>query len=83
MIFKHEAVIKKLTNAATGSIFKGIRINDLLNIYIPIPDKETMDKISENIKCILELQRNIYSNAKELSDISDLILPLIMRGQIK
>ncbi|MDD2625602.1 MAG: N-6 DNA methylase, partial [Bacilli bacterium] len=83
MIFKHEAVIKKLTNAATGSIFKGIRINDLLNIYIPIPDKETMDKISENIKCILELQRNIYSNAKELSDISDLILPLIMSGQVK
>ena len=83
MMFKHPVIIKKLTNNSTGSIFKGIRQDDLLNIYIPIPDKNTMETISTELDKMIKVKRNINSINTELNKSKELLLPLLMSGQIK
>ena len=82
LMFKHPAVIKKLTNKSTGSIFKGIRQDDLLNVYIPIPDKVTMEEISKELRKMIKLKRSISELNKELNKSKEFILPLLMNGQV-
>ena len=82
LMFKHPAVIKKLTNKSTGSIFKGIRQDDLLNVYIPIPDKVTMEEISKELRKMIKLKRSISELNKELNKAKEFILPLLMNGQV-
>ena len=83
LMFKHPAIVKKLTNKSTGSIFKGIRQDDILKLYIPIPDKNTMNSISQELRKMIKLKRNINEINKQLDKSKDLIIPLMMNGQIK
>ena len=82
MMFKHPAIVKKLTNKSTWSIFKGIRQDDLLNVYIPIPDKKTMEKLSVELSKMIKLKRSINNMNRELDKAKEFIMPLIMNGQV-
>lgn len=83
LMFKHPAIVKKLTNKSTGSIFKGIRQDDILKMYIPVPDKKTMKLISIELGKMIKLKRNINEINRQLDKSKDLIIPLLMNGQLK
>lgn len=76
-----EAFVKRATSNSTGSIFKGIRINTLLDTPIIIPKKNIADAFSDNTK---KLSRVSHVNAMEtarLTELRDWLLPMLMNGQ--
>ncbi len=56
MYFMGDSFIKGATSSSTGSIFKGIRINTLLDLIAVVPDKKVIDAFSVEIKNLLRLK---------------------------
>lgn len=81
MFFMSDAFIKGATSSSTGSIFKGIRINTLLNIVAVIPPKDVIDAFTAEIKTMLELKEQTNNESGELVKLRDWLLPMLMNGQ--
>ncbi|TQF47778.1 hypothetical protein A9304_02615 [Mycoplasmopsis bovis] len=65
-----------------GATQQAINIDDLSNIEITIPDKETLNKYHSLTKPLfLKITENIIENRK-LSSLKEILLPLLMNGQV-
>ena len=56
MYFISDTFIKAATSSSTGSIFKGIRINTLLDIAAVIPPKDIVTAFTTQVKTLLALK---------------------------
>lgn len=81
MYFMSDTFIKGATSSSTGSIFKGIRINTLLDIVAVIPPKDVIDTFTDKIKTMLELKEQKNTENRELTKLRDWLLPMLMNGQ--
>ena len=82
MYLKSNQFVKLASSSSTGSIFKGIRINTLMDTPTIIPTKN----ISEQFKCKLskllsKLNQSNEENSR-LAELRDWLLPMLMNGQV-
>ena len=81
LFFQSDSFIRKATNTSTGSIFKGIRINTLLDTQMIIPNLQVCRNFTDAIKPLLvEINNNSAETAK-LTALRDWLLPMMMNGQ--
>lgn len=83
MYFMGDIFIKGATSSSAGSIFKGIRINTLLDMYAVLPPKNIICAFSDNIEKIFQLHHSIDAENHELSALRDWLLPMLMNGQAR
>ncbi len=83
MYFMSDTFIKSATSSSTGSIFKGIRINTLLDIITIFPKKNIIDIFSKKVQKILALKEQKAIENQELTKLRDWLLPMLMNGQAK
>lgn len=76
-----EAFIKKSTACSTGSVFKGIRINTLLDSRMILPPMQIVEKFSKRTKLLLSLQNKLNKEIQALTELRDWLLPMLMNGQ--
>lgn len=81
MYFMSDTFIKAATSSSTGSIFKGIRINTLLDIAAVIPPKDIVAAFTTQVKTILALKEQKGTENRELTKLCDWLLPMLMNGQ--
>ncbi len=74
--------VKKMTQKATGSIFKGIRIDDIEKIELVLPEKNIIDLYTEKVKSIINKQVILQEENLKLTAMRDKLLPLLMNGQV-
>lgn len=81
MYFMSDTFIKAATSSSTGSIFKGIRINTLLDIAAVIPPKDIVTAFTTQVKTLLALKEQKGTENRELTKLCDWLLPMLMDGQ--
>lgn len=82
-LLRESYYVKKMTQKATGSIFKGIRINDIEKIEILLPPKDIINAFSKKTLPIFNYQLTIQKEIQKLTDLRDRLLPLLMNGQVE
>ena len=82
-ILRDTYYVKKMTQKATGSIFKGIRINDIEKIEILLPPKELILAYNKKVNSIFNKQHLIEKENLRLITLRDRLLPLLMNGQVE
>ena len=82
MFLKSEDFVQRATSSSAGSIFKGIRINTLLDSYMVLPPKKIVDQFSQSISSHLLLQNRLNKEISYLQNLRDWLLPLLMNGQV-
>ncbi len=82
-LLRESYYVKKMTQKATGSIFKGIRINDIEKIEILLPPKDIINAFSKKTLPIFNYQLTIQKEIQKLTDLRDPLLPLLMNGQVE
>lgn len=78
---KSDYFVRKSTNSSTGSIFKGIRINTILDSRIVLPEKKVIDDFSKQVSPLLKMSDTIQTENEKLSSLREWLLPLLMNGQ--
>ena len=81
MHLQSEAFIKEATACSTGSIFKGIRINSLMDSKIVIPPMHILERFSQEVQPIIAMQHKLNTENQNLILLRDWLLPLLMNGQ--
>ena len=81
LYFMSGAFIKHATSSSTGSIFKGIRINTLLETELCVPPLSVILKFEERLASIFPLKSKNYEEIQRLSNLRDWLLPMLMNGQ--
>ena len=81
LYFMSDAFIKHATSSSTGSIFKGIRINTLLETELCVPPLSVILKFEERLASIFPLKPKNYEEIQRLSNLRDWLLPMLMNGQ--
>ena len=81
MHLQSEAFIKEATACSTGSIFKGIRINSLLDSKIVIPPMHILKQFSQEVQPIFAMQNKLNAENQNLIQLRDWLLPMLMNGQ--
>ena len=81
LFFKSDSFIQKATNTSTGSIFKGIRINTLLDTQMIIPNAKVCMNFSSVIKPLFAEINNNFAETTKLTALRDWLLPMLMNGQ--
>ena len=81
LYFMSDAFIKHATSSSTGSIFKGIRINTLLETELCVPPLSVILKFEERLASIFPLKSKNYEEIRRLSNLRDWLLPMLMNGQ--
>lgn len=81
MHLQSETFIKEATACSTGSIFKGIRINSLLDSKIVIPPMHILKRFSQEVQPIFAMQNKLNAENQELIQLRDWLLPMLMNGQ--
>lgn len=76
-----EHFVHGATNQSTGSIFKGIRINDLLDTDVILPDRRTLEGYSIKARMILNAQHATSKESIVLQELRDWLHPMLMSGQ--
>lgn len=82
LFFKSDSFIRKSTNSSTGSIFKGIRINTLLDTEMIIPDLQICKRFTSIVKPFFQDINNYSSENDTLTSLRDFLLPMLMNGQV-
>ena len=83
LTLKSDQFIAGSTNSSTGSIFKGIRINTLLDMTTLIPSINSLNAFSDQVSSILHKQESLFSENEQLTHIRDWLLPMLMNGQAR
>ena len=81
-LMQSEQIYKQMLKLATGSNQKNLSPIELLKIQIPYNQKA----IEKFIKIIKPIYENLIINQvanKELSNLRDWLLPMLMNGQVK
>ena len=81
LFLQSDSFIRKATNTSTGSIFKGIRINTLLDTQMIIPDLQVCKGFTDVIKPLLAEINNNSNETARLTALRDWLLPMLMNGQ--
>ena len=81
MNLQSEAFVKRATACSTGSIFKGIRINSLMDSKIILPPLSVTKEFSKEIKPLFALQKKLDRETHTLIQLRDWLLPVLMNGQ--
>lgn len=81
LYFMSDAFIKQATSSSTGSIFKGIRINTLLETELCVPPLSVILKFEERLASTFPLKSKNYEEIQRLSHLRDWLLPMLMNGQ--
>ena len=81
MNLQSEAFVKRATACSTGSIFKGIRINSLMDSEIILPPLSVTKEFSKEIKPLFALQKELDRETHTLIQLRDWLLPMLMNGQ--
>lgn len=81
LYFMSDAFIKQATSNSTGSIFKGIRINTLLETELCVPPLSVILKFEERLASTFPLKSKNYEEIQRLSNLRDWLLPMLMNGQ--
>lgn len=81
MHLQSEAFVKESTACSTGSVFKGIRINTLLDSRMLLPPMQVVEKFSQQAKPLLFLQYKLNKETQALTQLRDWLLPMLMNGQ--
>lgn len=82
LFFQSDSFIQKATYTSTGSIFKGIRINTLLDTTMIIPELQVCKRFSNAIKPLLAEINNNSAETARLTSLRDWLLPMLMNGQV-
>lgn len=83
MTFMGETFIKTATNSSTGSVFKGIRINDLLNMKTIIPALPVLRSFDKQMNPMFTMKSKCSNEILELASLRNFLLPMLMNGQVK
>lgn len=83
MYFMGDMFIKSATSSSTGSIFKGIRINTLLDLNAILPSKNIVDLFSKQVQKLLALKEQKVKENLEIVKLRDWLLPMLMNGQAR
>lgn len=81
MYLQSEAFVKESTACSTGSVFKGIRINTLLDSRMLLPPMKVVEKFSQQTKPLFSLQYKLNKEIQALTQLRDWLLPMLMNGQ--
>ena len=81
MHLQSETFVKESTACSTGSVFKGIRINTLLDSRMLLPPMQVVDKFSQQTKPLFSLQYKLNKEIQALTQLRDWLLPMLMNGQ--
>lgn len=81
MHLQSESFVKESTACSTGSIFKGIRINSLLDSKIIIPPMEIIEGFSKEVRPLFAMQSRLNKETHSLIQLRDWLLPMLMNGQ--
>ena len=81
LTLKSDQFIAGSTNSSTGSIFKGIRINTLMDMSTFIPPINILNAFSTQVSLILHKQESLFNENEQLTHIRDWLLPMLMNGQ--
>ena len=81
MHLQSETFVKESTACSTGSVFKGIRINTLLDSRMLLPPMQVVDKFSQQTKPFFSLQYKLNKEIQALTQLRDWLLPMLMNGQ--
>jgi len=71
------------SNVSTGSIHKGIRHSDLKNFRFVYPCKTLIDQFTAAISPMLQRLSVIDEENRQLSELRDCILPILITGQVR
>ncbi|WP_276780330.1 restriction endonuclease subunit S [Treponema succinifaciens] len=82
-ILKDSYYVNKMSQIATGSIFKGIRINDLEKLPVLLPSESLIDLFTQKTISIFNYQLSIEQESAKLTALRDKLLPLLMNGQVE
>lgn len=82
-ILKDSYYINKMSQTATGSIFKGIRINDLEKLLVLLPSRSLINLFTQKTIPIFNYQLSIEQESAKLIALRDNLLPLLMNGQVE
>lgn len=81
MHLQSEAFVKESTACSTGSIFKGIRINSLMDSKIIVPPLQVIEDFSKEVRPLFALQNKLNKETHALTQLRDWLLPMLMNGQ--
>lgn len=81
MHLQSEAFVKESTACSTGSIFKGIRINSLMDSTIIVPPMQVIESFSKEVRQLFALQNKLNKETHALTQLRDWLLPMLMNGQ--
>ena len=73
--------IKTAEGSSTGSIFKGIRNEELRNLSMPIPNIEIIRTFTDRIRPLMDQIGLLQDENRELIKLRDWLLPMLMNGQ--
>jgi len=82
MFFMSDYFIKKAEHNSTGSVFSGIRVGTLEDMYILLPPPAIRDKFKSAVADILYKKYLNDQENQELASLRDFLLPLLMNGQV-
>lgn len=83
LYFMRKDFIKKAEHSSTGSVFNGIRIKTLEDMFILIPQKNVIDKFTNIVSNIFMLKYNKIKENEILYNLKNYLLPLLINGQVR
>lgn len=76
-------MIPTIENNAVGSTFKEVSASTLKSIKICLPEKGVIEKYKCIVDSIFKRQNLLELENKELAELRDWLLPMLMNGQVK
>ena len=81
LLLTSEWFIKAAEGSSAGSIFKGIRNEELRNLDMPLPSIETIRQFTETIRPLMDQIGLLQDENRELTSLRNWLLPMLMNGQ--
>ena len=82
MYLKSNSFVKLASSSSTGSIFKGIRINTLMETPTIIPPKNISEQFKSKLFKLLSKLNQSNKESHRLAALRDWLLPMLMNGQV-
>ena len=74
--------LSTIENMASGSTFKEVSGSVMKSVPAVIPDRFALEKFSSFANTLLEQQRNLEAENKQLASLRDSLLPRLMSGEL-
>lgn len=77
-----ESFVKKAEGYSAGSVFKGIRMAEILSLKTVLPPKKILDEFEKQVFQPLLLRAKLFDEGQQLSSLRDFLLPMLIKGQL-